>query len=74
MTNLSDTPFAQRRQPGMLLQTLNQNIALPDLHSIGEVGQIPFTVNIDHKKFGFRTMHQSLMNASEGLSSCDSLC
>jgi hypothetical protein len=49
-----------------LLQTLNQQIELPDLHSISEVGQIPFTVNLDIKKFGFRTMHQSLMAASEG--------
>jgi hypothetical protein len=62
----SDTPFAQRREPGALLQTLNQHIQLPDLHSIGEVGQIPFAVNVDMKKFAFRTMHQSLMGASEG--------
>ena len=61
-----DTPFAQRRQPGALLQTLNQQIVLPELHSIAEVGQIPFSVNVDMKKFGFRTMHQSLMTASEG--------
>ena len=66
MKSATDTPFAQRRQPGALLQTLNQQIALPDLHSISEVGQIPFTVNVDLKKFGFRTMHQSLMTASEG--------
>ena len=66
LKSTTDTPFAQRRQPGALLQTLNQQLSLPDLHSIGEVGQIPFTVNVDLKKFGFRTMHQSLMTASEG--------
>lgn len=64
--NRSDTPFVQRRQPGALLQTLNQHITLPELQSIGEVGQIPLSVNVDMKKFGFRTMHQSLMTASEG--------
>jgi hypothetical protein len=63
----SDTPFAQRRQPGALLQTLNQQIQVPPLHSMGDVGQIPFTVNLDLKKFAFRTMHQSLMTASEGI-------
>ena len=62
----SETPFAQRREPGALLQTLNQQIELPDVHSTGEIGQIPFTVNVDMKKFAFRTMHQSLMTASEG--------
>lgn len=67
MVNGRDTPFAQRKQPGALLQTLNQQIQLPELHSIVEVGQIPFSVNVDIKKFGFRTMHQSLMTASEGI-------
>ena len=68
----SETPFAQRREPGALLQTLNQQIELPDIHSTGEIGQIPFTVNVDMKKFAFRTMHQSLMTASEGC--CSHLC
>lgn len=63
----SDTPFAQRRQPGALLQTLNAQIELPDLDSDGETGQIPFAVNVDIKKFAFRTMHQTLMGASEGI-------
>ena len=67
MVDRRDTPFAQRRQPGALLQTLNQQIPIPELHSIAEVGQIPFSVNVDIKKFGFRTMHQSLMTASEGI-------
>jgi DNA polymerase alpha subunit B N-terminal len=67
--NKSDTPFASRRQPGQLLQTLNAQIELPDLHSIAETGQIPYAVNIDHTKFAFRTMHQTLMGASEGLPS-----
>jgi len=56
----------QRKQPGALLQTLNQQIQLPDLDTISGVGQIPFAVNVDLKKFGFRTMLQSLMTASEG--------
>jgi len=32
------------------------------------MGPIPFAVNVDMKKFGYRTMHQSLMAASEGFS------
>jgi len=67
--NGSDTPFARRRQPGALLQTLNQHIGLPALDSIRDRGQIPFSVNVDMKKFAFRTMHQTLMAASEG--TCD---
>jgi len=67
VNNGRETPFAQRREPGALLQTLNQQIELPEHNSIAAVGQIPFTVNVDIKKFGFRTMHQSLMSTSEGV-------
>jgi len=49
----------------MLLQTLNPQIELPNAQ--GQIGQIPFTINVDIKKFSFRTMHQSLMAASEGV-------
>jgi DNA polymerase alpha subunit B len=45
---------------------LNPHIELPEEYITAQPGQIPFTVNVDMKKFGFRTMHQSLMAASEG--------
>ena len=68
-TNRSETTFSQTRQPGALLETLNPHIDLRDFHSTAEVGHIPFAVNVDMKKFGFRTMYQTLMGASEGIPS-----
>ncbi|ODQ64213.1 DNA polymerase alpha, subunit B [Nadsonia fulvescens var. elongata DSM 6958] len=62
------TPFKSRKEPGKINETLNSHISLSSDDTVSPGGsRVKYSINVDPKKYTFRTMYQKLSEASETL-------
>ncbi len=61
------TPFSQRENRGRIVETLNGFIKKDAKTEVLSENRCKLSLNVDNKKYSFRTMHQKLMEASDGI-------